>query len=140
MTLQHSFTHVASVTTTTTPAAVWALWSDIVTWPTWDPAVEEVSLDGPFAAGTAGTMTLRGGIEARFTLEVVAPDARYLDRLTMGDLVIRIDHVVREVSGGTEVTVSTTIDGPGAEDIGPMVTADAPLALEALVALAEGRA
>ena len=84
-------------------------------------------------------MTLRGGIEAPFTLEVVEPDARYLDQLTIGDLVIRIDHVVRAISDGTEVTVSTTIEGPGADDIGPMVTADAPVALEALVGQAEGR-
>ena len=35
--------------------------------------------------------------------------------------------------------MSTTIDGPGADAIGPMVTADAPVALEALVAQAEGR-
>ncbi len=134
-----TFEHSGSVTTTATPAEVWALWSDVGTWSTWDPAVEDVSIDGAFAAGTTGTMTLRGGFEAPFTLEVVDPDARYLDQLTMGDLVIRIDHVVRAISGGTEVTVSTTIEGPGADDIGPMVTADAPVALEALVAQAEGR-
>ncbi len=47
---------------------------------------------------------------------------------------------MRGVSGGAEVTVTTTIEGPGADDIGPMVTADAPLALKALAAQAEGRA
>lgn len=134
-----SFEHSGTVTTTATAAAVWALWSDVATWATWDPAVEKVSLDGPFAAGATGTMTLRGGIEAAFTLEVVSPGTRYLDQLTMGELVIRIDHVVREFPGGAEVTVTTTIDGPGADAIGPMVTADAPVALEALVAQAEGR-
>jgi hypothetical protein len=39
--------------------------------------------------------------------------------------------------GGTEITVSTTIEGPGADDVGPMVTADAPVALAELVRLAE---
>jgi hypothetical protein len=134
-----TFEHSGSVTTTAAPAAVWALWSDVTTWSTWDPAVERVTLDGAFAVGTAGTMTLRGDIEAPFTLELVAPEARYLDQLTIGDLVIRIDHVLRAIAGGTEVTVTTTIDGPGADDIGPMVTADAPVALEALVSLAEQR-
>ena len=85
-------------------------------------------------------MSLRGGIEAPFTLEVVAPGERYLDQLRLGELVIRIDHEVREVPGGAEVTVTTTIDGPGADDIGPMVTADAPVALAALVAQAEALA
>ena len=137
MTSEHTFNHQGSVTTTATPAAIWALWSDVATWAAWDPAVDAVALDGPFAAGSAGTMTLRGGIEAPFTLEVVVPQARYLDQLTMGDLVIRIDHVVRAMPGGAEVTVSATINGPGAADIGPMVTADAPVALQALAALAQ---
>ena len=43
----------------------------------------------------------------------------------------------RPPDGGSEVTVSTTIEGPGADDIGPMVTAEAPLALAALVGRAE---
>ena len=132
-----TFEHSESTTTTATPEAVWALWSDVATWEKWDPAVESVALDGAFAEGTAGTTTLRGGIEAPLTLEVVTPGARYLDQLTMGDLVIRIDHVLRAMPGGTKVTVSTTIEGPGADDIGPMVTADAPVALAAVVSLAE---
>ena len=84
-----------------------------------------------------GTMVLNGGIEVPVTLEIVEPGTRYLDRLTMGDLVIEIDHVVRDHAEGAEVTVSTVITGPGADDIGPMVTADAPKAMAALAALAE---
>lgn len=134
-----SFDYVRTVTTTASPDAVWALWSDSGTWPEWDPAVQHVSLDGPFEQGTAGTMTLTGPIDVPVSLEVVEPGRRYLDELRMGELVIRIDHVVEPLpDGGSEVTVSTTIEGPGAEDIGPMVTADAPVALAALVAAAEG--
>ncbi|MDO9497632.1 MAG: hypothetical protein Q7J48_18165, partial [Nocardioides sp.] len=88
--------------------------------------------------GTTGTMVLSGQIEVPLSLEVVTPGSRYLDQLTMGELVIRIDHVVRPTDGGgSEVTVSTTIEGPGADDIGPMVTADAPVAMEALIIAAE---
>jgi hypothetical protein len=57
----------------------------------------------------------------------------------MGELRIHIDHVVKDSDRGAEVTVSTVITGPGAEDIGPMVTADAPKAMDALCAMAEGR-
>ncbi|MDN4173845.1 SRPBCC family protein [Nocardioides sp. SOB77] len=132
-----TFEHEESATTTAPPAAVWALWSDVGSWHAWDPAVEAVALEGRFAEGAAGTMTLAGGIEVPFTLEVVEPGARYLDRLTMGELVIEIDHVVRADGDGAAVTVRTTISGPGAADIGPMVTRDAPVALERLAALAE---
>ena len=117
-----TFEHSQTVTTTAGTDAVWALWSDPTTWPVWDPSVVAVSLDGDFEEGTTGTMTLGGGIDVPVLLAVVEPGRRYLDQLTMGDLVIRIDHVVVPLDGGgSEVTVSTTISGPGADDIGPMV-------------------
>lgn len=132
------FEYSRTVTTTAPPQAVWALWSDTTTWPHWDPAVEAVALAGGFVAGASGSMTLGGGIEVPVTLEVVEDGARYLNRLDMGELVIRIDHVVMPAeSGGSAITVSTTIEGPGADDIGPMVTHDAPIALQRLVERAE---
>ena len=131
------FEHSRTVTTSAPAKAVWALWSDPSTWPEWDPAVEGVRLDGPFETGAVGTMTLTGGIEAEVSLEVVEPGARYLDRLTLGDLTIRIDHVVRDSDEGAEITVTTVVTGPGAEDVGPMVVADAPKAMAALVEQAE---
>ena len=134
-----TFEYERTVTTTASTADVWALWSDVGSWHAWDPAVQQVALEGHFAEGAAGTLVLTGGIEVPFVLEIVEPGARFLDRLTMGDLVIRIDHEVAAVDGGAEVTVRTTIEGPGAADIGPMVTNDTPVALEALTALAEGR-
>ncbi|WP_205473883.1 SRPBCC family protein [Nocardioides sp. SYSU D00038] len=133
------FHYTRTEATTAAPAAVWALWSDPGTWAAWDPAVDAVTLDGDFAEGAAGTMVLSGGIETPFTLEVVEPGARYLDQLTMGELVIRIDHVVVATETGSDVTVTTAISGPGAQDIGPLVTRDAPTAMATLVAMAEGR-
>lgn len=136
--MPETFDHTGTVTTTASADAVWALWSDTTTWPDWDPSVVGVVLDGPFEAGTTGTMTLAGPFEVPVILEVVEPGSRYLDQLSMGELVIRIDHVVVPLDvGGCEVTVSTTIAGPGAEAIGPMVTAEAPTAMVALVARAE---
>lgn len=132
-----TFEYEHTVATTASPADIWALWSDVGSWHRWDPAVERVALEGHFAEGAAGTLSLAGGIEAPFVLEIVEPHARYLDRLTVGDLVIRIDHHVSAAEGGAEVTVRTTVEGPGADDIGPMVTGDTPKALEALTGMAE---
>lgn len=135
-----TFEHEGSIATTATPAAIWRLWSDTGTWAQWDPPVERVVLDGPFRIGTTGTLTLAGGIEAPFELTVVRAEERYVDRLTLGELVIDIDHRVEAHGDGALVTVHTTIEGPGADQIGPMVTADAPVALAALVAMAEAPA
>ena len=136
-----TFEYSRTVTTTAAPAAVWALWSHPghLALPGTRPSSPSRSR-ATSARGAAGLMVLNGGIEVPVTLEIVEPGARYLDRLTMGDLVIEIDHVVRAHEGGAEVTVSTVITGPGADDIGPMVTADAPKAMETLTAMAEGRA
>ncbi|MCW2766818.1 MAG: hypothetical protein JWO11_2777 [Nocardioides sp.] len=132
-----TFEFERTVTTSASREDVWALWSDPGTWVEWDPAVNLVELDGPFVEGQTGTMVLTGPIEMPFTLEIVEDGTRFLDQLTMGDLVIRIDHVVKDAGDGAEVTVRTTIEGPGADDIGPIVTQDTPVAMEALVRMAE---
>jgi Polyketide cyclase / dehydrase and lipid transport len=132
-----TFDYERTVTTTATPAQVWSIWSDVGSWHCWDPAVQQVALEGHFAEGAAGTMVLTSGVQAPFVLEIVEPCARYLDRLTMGDLVIRIDHTVRAVEAGSEITVRTTIEGPGAEDIGPKIIDGTPRSLEALAEMAE---
>lgn len=135
-----TFEHEGSIATTASPAAIWRLWSDTGSWAQWDPPVERVVLDGPFRVGTTGTLTLAGGIEAAFELTVVRAEECYVDRLTLGDLVIEIDHRVEATDQGALITVRTTIAGPGADQIGPMVTAEAPQALAALVAMAEAPA
>ena len=132
-----TFRHVETLHTSASPERIWALWSNIATWPTWDPPVEKVVLDGPFRVGTTGHMVMAGGFEMPFELEVVHPDERYLDVLRMGELGIRVDHVVEAAEGGSLVTVTTEVTGPGADGVGAMVTADAPTALAALVAQAE---
>lgn len=131
------FRHVETLRTSASPERVFELWADTTTWATWDPPVDRVVLDGPFRVGTRGTMVMAGGIEMPFELVEVTPDVRYLDVLRMGDLEIRIDHVVEPDGDGSVITVTTEITGPGAEGVGPMVTADAPKALAALVAQAE---
>ncbi len=70
-----SFEHSQTVTTTAPPSAVWALWSDPSTWPSWDPSVVAVALDGPFAEGTTGTMTLGGGFDVPVLLAIVEDGA-----------------------------------------------------------------
>ncbi|MCW2794060.1 MAG: hypothetical protein JWO76_3158 [Nocardioides sp.] len=132
-----TFEHEHTVTTTASPADVWALWSDVGSWHCWDPAVQQVALEGHFAEGAAGSMVLTSGVSATFVLEIVEPGKRYLDRVTMGDLVISVDHEVRATDDGAEVTVWTIIEGPAADEVGPMVTEDAPRALAALVEMAE---
>lgn len=134
-----SFEYEGTVTTSASPQDVWHLWSDVGSWHCWDPSVQQVSMEGHFAQGAMGTLTLTGGVAAPFVLEIVEPCARFVDRVSMGDLVISIDHEVKATDTGAEVTVRTHVAGPGAGDVGPMVTGDTPKALEALVQMAENK-
>ena len=134
------FVHTETASTSASPGDVWALWSDTSTWAAWDPAVERVVLDGPFRLGTTGTIRLAGGAEAPFTLVAVSPDVRYCDELELGGLHLRIDHRVEPQGEGAVVTVETRVSGPGADEVGPMVVAQAPEALRLLAAQAEARA
>lgn len=132
-----SFDYEHTVTTTASPAEVWALWSDVGSWHCWDPAVQQVALEGHFAEGAMGTLTLTGGVEAPFVLDIVEPYARFVDRVKLGELMISIDHEVKATDTGSEITARTHIAGPGATDVGPTVVGDTPKALEALVKMAE---
>ncbi|WP_395659527.1 SRPBCC family protein [Nocardioides sp.] len=134
-----SYEYEGTVSTSATPADVWRLWSDVGSWHCWDPAVQGVAIEGHFGEGAGGTLTLTGNVHAPFVLEIVEHGARFVDRITMGDLTVSIDHHVKATAEGSEVTVRTSVHGPGAEDVGPLVAADTPKALEALVRMAEDK-
>src|ERR1700687_5844457 len=60
-----------SVETSASPAAVWRVWSNPAAWPEWNPDVQSMALNGPFAAGTTGTMKTQQGTRAIQLTEVV---------------------------------------------------------------------
>jgi uncharacterized protein YndB with AHSA1/START domain len=59
-----------SVETTASPQTAWKIWSDTSTWPEWNPDVQSMTLTGPFAAGTRGTMKTKQGTRAIQLTEV----------------------------------------------------------------------
>ncbi|MDX6436655.1 MAG: hypothetical protein QOK34_1489, partial [Gaiellaceae bacterium] len=46
----------AKATSSAPPAAFFARWADMATWPEWNTDTEWVRLDGPFAAGSTGVL------------------------------------------------------------------------------------
>jgi uncharacterized protein YndB with AHSA1/START domain len=51
----------ASLETKASPARVWQIWSDVNTWPEWNPDMKESRLDGPLKAGASGMIDTRSG-------------------------------------------------------------------------------
>ncbi|MDT7781709.1 MAG: hypothetical protein QOF58_128 [Pseudonocardiales bacterium] len=127
---EHSVVGPASV------EAVWALWSDVGRWVEWDEGVESVTLSGPFAEGSRGEMVIKGQGAIPFVLTSVEQGVGFVDETAVPDAVLRFSHRVEQVAEGVRVTHSVVIEGPAAAFLGPVVTADLPDAVEALVKLA----
>ncbi len=66
-------TYGKSMEAQASPERVWKIWSDVSTWPHWNPDVQSVEISGPFASGTTGTMRTRSGGSHEITLKDVEP-------------------------------------------------------------------
>lgn len=70
--------HETARRTTAAPSRVWAIWSDPARWPEWNPDVAEMTLEGPFQAGTHATMRTRAGRTHRMEITEVAAPSRFV--------------------------------------------------------------
>src|SRR6266498_455411 len=95
-----TFTYQHQLETSASPAALWRLYSDVTTWPGWDDAFEAVTLDGPFAAGSAGTLKLRGQDPLAFRIVDAEPERGFVDETETPGGVIRFRHRIEPVDGG----------------------------------------
>ncbi len=87
-----SNTHFSYTLTTTAPAAaIWAIWSDVANWHTWDTGLKSAVLAGPFAAGTRGRLVPDNGPTSTFELMAVEPGRSYTfrTRLPLGALYVK---------------------------------------------------
>lgn len=101
----------ATITSPAPPAAFFAKWADMGTWPEWNADTEWVRLDGPFAEGATGVLKPKGGPKVRFVVErLTANDFVDVSRLPGARLTFA--HRVSSEDGVTTVTVEVTLRGP----------------------------
>lgn len=137
-----SYSYIHTVETDVTPEAIWALYEDVTTWPSWDAQAEKITRDGSFQAGTTGTMKFVGQDPLAYRLAKVEPLREFVDETPAGPLLVRVSHLLEPVAAGRlRITYSAEIEGPeeAAQQIGPMITADFPETMASLVALAKER-
>src|SRR5437764_4981861 len=84
----YSYTH--TVEADTGADAIWSLYEDVSSWPSWDAEAELVTRDGPFAAGTTGTMKFKGQRPLAYRLVKVEPLREFVDETPVGQLVVRV--------------------------------------------------
>jgi len=136
------WTYETSAETTAAPAAVWRLWADVGSWPTWNGDIERISIDGPFEPGALVTMTPFNQEPIELRITGAAEDELFVDEAAMGDIVIRTFHRIEPAGDRkSRIVYRMEISGPGADEIGPTVgpqiTADFPDTIAALIERAE---
>jgi len=103
----------ASATSTAPPAAFFARWEDMASWPEWDEAIAWTRLDGPFASGTTGVLKPRHGPKVRFVVETLEHGSEFTDVSSMPGARMRIRHrTAVEDDDRTRVTVDVSLEGP----------------------------
>jgi uncharacterized protein YndB with AHSA1/START domain len=132
-----------SVETSAAPEALWRHWSDMAAWPQWNDGIESIDVEGPFAVGTAFTMTPPGDEPIRMRLVEIKPSESFTDEMDAGDFAVRTEHRLEPAAGGlTRIVYRTEITGEAAGPIGPQlgpqITGDFPEVLAALAKRAEG--
>ena len=120
-----SFSYTHSIETDAPATTIWSLYEDVTTWPSWDADAEVITRDGPFAAGSTGTMKFRGQDTLAYTLTKVEPLREWIDETPVGDIVVRVSHRLDPEAMAT--------------GIGAAITADFPATMESLIALAKER-
>ena len=131
------FTWEHTVVTDADPAAVWELYADVTRWTEWDRGLESITLDGPFATGGRGTLTVAGQDPLDYVLTEVVDGYSFSDVTEIpGMATLTFSHTISPRAQGCAVTHRIDITGPAAEQMGPMVTADTPDAMDRLVRLA----
>lgn len=131
----------AQATSTAAPAAFFARWADMATWPEWNNDTEWVRLDGPFVQGATGVLKPKGGPKVPFVVERL-DDTQFVDVSKLIGARLIFDHQISATDGRTTITVTVSIDGPLRRlwtkvmggDLAKSVRPD----LDALITVAEG--
>jgi hypothetical protein len=102
----------AKISSTAAPAAFFARWADMATWPEWNADTEWVRLDGPFAEGSTGVLKPEGGPKTKFVIQVLT-DTEFTDVSLLPGARLTFRHLVgTDPAGRTEVRVTVNLAGP----------------------------
>jgi len=133
------FFRTFSTTTSAPRSAIWALWSDVNHWLSWNVGVAQSTLNGPFVSGATFSMTPTGQDAMTSRLIQVEEGVAFTDETVLGDIRVTVEHCMEPLDDGQlRVVYSAQVTGPGAEHVGAAVTEDFDAVLAALVQRAEG--
>ena len=101
---------------------VWRVWSDVDTWPEWNPDMKESRLNGPLAVGTTGVINTRSGGRHDVVVTRVNPGRSFeLESSAMPMTRLAIRATVTPVGAGSHISQAFEARGLLAPLMGPMM-------------------
>ncbi len=89
-------------TLTGTLESLWATWTDMLSYPEWDPREEAIRMEGPFKPGTTGWSKQVGPRPGSpFTILRVEPKTRWTNEAPLPGGKLVIDHLLTDRGDGT---------------------------------------
>ena len=120
---------------------VWAAWTDVASWPSWNPGVGLVELDGPVTEGAMGRIRAVGGPASTLRVLTIEPKKRFVTEASERLVQLRFEHELADADAGQVlITHRVRMTGPATpvlrHTIGARLRRSIPTAVAALVELA----
>jgi uncharacterized protein YndB with AHSA1/START domain len=117
---------------------VWALWTDVSGWPSWNPGVGYAQMDQPVIEGSTGTVRAVGGPTSALKVLAIEPERRFVTETSERFMRLRFEYELTDVEDGQlRITHRVQMTGAGTpllrHTIGRRLERSIPAALEALV-------
>ncbi len=91
---------------------VFALYSDVDNWTSWDPDVKSSSIDGSFVTGAKGTLTPTNGPKANISFVEVVPDRSFTVKSKLPLCAMKFEHEI-STKGPSSVSVAHPVSFTG---------------------------
>lgn len=82
---------------------IFALYSDVKNWSTWDPDVKTASIEGAFVSGATGYLEPSNGPKAKIFFIHIVPNNSFVVESKLPLCVMRFEHELLSESGRTKV-------------------------------------
>ncbi len=109
--MKHAITCQATLPGATADLA-WRVWTDLASYPSWDPREEMNCPEGPLAAGMKGVFKQRGRGAGAYTITAVEVGRSWLTEIALPGGRLEIDHRLEPTAEGVTVTKVYTAYGP----------------------------
>ena len=102
-----------TITTSASAEQIWAIWTDVNNWHTWDTGLKAATLDGPFQEGSKGKLIPDKGPKSTFKITAYQAGRSYTFRtgLPLGGLYV--ERILEEKNGKTQFTHKVYFKGIG---------------------------